>query len=94
LFKKLPILLTFQDEARFGRLSDPRACWAPSPCRPKVQSALIRKYEYVFRTVPPQTGQLDLMVAPSMKTENMSKFLKQVSRGHKDNFVIMVVDGA
>jgi transposase len=87
-------LVTFQDEARFGRLSDSKGCWAPSPMRPIVKSALIREYEYVFGTIAPKTGQLDYMIAPSMKTENMSKFLKQVSRAHKDKFVVMVVDGA
>ena len=35
----------FQDEARFGRMSDPRACWAPAPHRPVVNLALIREYK-------------------------------------------------
>ena len=26
---RLPVPLMFQDEARFGRMSDPRSCWAP-----------------------------------------------------------------
>lgn len=90
----LPVLLTFQDEARFGRMSDPRACWAPKGVRPLIPQALVREYQYVFGTVAPQSGQLDYMLAPSMKTEFMSKFLKQVSRAHNDEFVIMVVDGA
>ena len=26
----------FEDEARFGRISDPRRCWAPAGMRPEV----------------------------------------------------------
>jgi transposase len=42
----------------------------------------------------PQKGKLDFMMADSMKTENMSQFLRQVSKAHPKNFIIMVVDGA
>jgi len=28
---QLPLRLMFQDEASFGRISDPRSCWAPAP---------------------------------------------------------------
>jgi hypothetical protein len=34
------------------------------------------------------------MTASDMKTVNMSKFLKQVSKAHRDKFIAMVVDGA
>ena len=37
--KKLAVRLMFQDEARFGRMSDPRSCWAPAPLRPMVNLA-------------------------------------------------------
>jgi hypothetical protein len=50
--------VTFQDEARFGRLSDPRRCWAPAPIRPMVGVALIREYIYAFATVSPKDGGL------------------------------------
>jgi transposase len=90
----LPTMLMFQDEARFGRMSDPKACWAPAPLRPVVKLALVREYQYIFGATAPQEGRMDYMVAPNMKTENMTRFLRQVSRAHKDKFVIMVVDGA
>jgi transposase len=84
----------FQDEARFGRLSEPRACWAHQELRPIIKSALIREYNYVFGAVAPKTGSCDFMIADNMKTENMSLFLRQVSQAHRNNFIIMVVDGA
>lgn len=30
----------FEDEARFGRLMEPRACWAPYPMRPVISKGL------------------------------------------------------
>jgi transposase len=89
-----PILIFFQDEARFGRLSEPVSCWAPAPARPVVNIALVRQYEYVFGAVCPQTGDLEFMTAPDMKTDNMSLFLSKVSDNHPEKEIIMVVDGA
>lgn len=34
------------------------------------------------------------MTAEKMNTENMSRFLDQVSKAHPDQFIVMVVDGA
>jgi len=90
----LSVRLMFQDEARFGRMSDPRSCWAPSPHRPIVNLALIREYRYEYAAISPWDGCLDYMTADKMNTENMTNFLKQVSQTHADEFNIMVVDGA
>jgi transposase len=92
--KNLPILLMFQDEARFGRMSDPRSCWSPAPVRPLVTQALVREYRYEYAAIAPQTGRLDFMTADKMNTEIMTKFLRQVSRSHWNKFIIMVIDGA
>jgi len=92
--KNLPVRLMFQDEARFGRLSDPRACWAPAPKRPMVGLALVREFRYEYATVSPWNGDLDYMTSEKMNTENMGLFLKQVSEAHKQDFIIMVLDGA
>lgn len=90
----LPVRVTFQDEARFGRLSDPRKCWAPWPMRPLVPVALVREYTYLYAGVTPEDGALDWMIASKMDTLNMSAFLRHVSLQHSDEFVIMIVDGA
>lgn len=84
----------FQDEARFGRMSDPRACWAPAPYRPVVDLALIREYRYEYAAVSPWDGCLDFMTAEKMNTENMTCFLRQVSKAHEDEFIVMILDGA
>lgn len=84
----------FHDEARFGRLSDPRRCWAPSPMRPMVRVALVREYTYAYATISPADGALDWMLAPKMDTVTMGAFLKHVSSRHPDEFILMVLDGA
>jgi hypothetical protein len=41
----LPVRVMFEDEARFGRSSDPRRCWAPAGGRPEVHTQIVREYE-------------------------------------------------
>ncbi|MDD5093785.1 MAG: hypothetical protein PHV74_05320, partial [Dehalococcoidia bacterium] len=41
-----------------GRMSDPRACWAPSPKRPKVGLELVREFRYEYAAVSPWDGTL------------------------------------
>ncbi len=84
----------FQDKARYGRMSDPRSCWASAPHRPVVNLALIREFRYEYAAVSPWDGCLDFMTTEKMNTENMILVLAQVSEAHKKEFVVMVVDGA
>jgi transposase-like protein len=84
----------FEDEARFGRISDPRRCWAPPGVRPEVRTQFIREYEYAFAAVSPQDGLLDTLVLPTVNTEAMGIFLAEVSQRHADEFIVMVLDGA
>ncbi len=91
--KRLPVRLMFQDEARFGRMSDPRACWAPAPHRPTVGLALVREFRYEYAAVSPGDGGLDYMTAEKMDCQGMSRFLHQVSEAHDRDFVVMVLDG-
>ena len=92
--KMLPVRLMFQDEARFGRISDPSACWAPTPYRPLIDLALVREFKYEYAAISPMDGALDYMTSDKMNTENMNRFLSQVSDAHKDEFNIMILDGA
>jgi hypothetical protein len=89
----LPIRLMFEDEARFGRMSDLRSCWAPAPHRPVVNLALIREFRYEYAAVSPWGAGLDFMTAEKMNTENMFRFLAQVSDAHQEEFIVMVLDG-
>lgn len=89
----LAVRVMFQDEARFGRLSDPRRCWAPAPLRPVVPVALVREYTYAYGAVSPLDGALDWMLTQKMDTLNMSAFLEHVSKRHQDDYIVMVLDG-
>lgn len=48
---KRPLRLMFQDEARFGRISDCRYCWAKFPLRPTVSAMLTHEYVYAYGMV-------------------------------------------
>lgn len=91
--QNMPLRLMFQDEARFGRMSDPRTCWAPAPQRPTVSLALIREFRYEYAAVSPWNGALDYMTSEKMNTESMTRFLNQVNEAHSDEFIDIVLDG-
>lgn len=58
-----------QDEARFGRINDPRRCWAPEGLRPEVSVQIVREYTYVFGAVSPHDGVLDTLVLPDVNAK-------------------------
>ena len=89
-----PIRLMFQDEARFGRMARIRRCWAPAPLRPVVDNGDEREFTYVYGGVSPLQGELDWSLSDKMKTVQMQAFLAQFSRAHRQEFIVMVVDGA
>jgi len=84
----------FQDEARFGRINDPRRCWAPKGFRPEVGMQIVREYTYAFGAVSPHDGNLDSLVLPVVTAEAMSIFLEEVARRHPEEFILMFLDGA
>jgi transposase len=86
--------LMFQDEARFGRINDPRRCWAPKGLRPEVGMQIVREYTYAFGAVSPHDGTLDSLVLPVVTAEAMSIFLAEVARRHPEEFILMILDGA
>ncbi len=84
----------FQDEARFGRISDVRRCWAPKPLRPLCQAMLTHEYTYAYSAVDVCTGELDSLILPHVNTQCMQLFLNEVSARHFDEHIVMVIDGA
>ena len=88
------VRLMFQDEARFGRRVRIRRCWAPAPQRPVVNNGYEREFQYVYGAVSPVEGEVDWRICPAMDTEQMGKFLAQVSAAHSQDFIVRVVDGA
>lgn len=84
----------FQDEARFGRISDVRRCWAPYPMRPLCQAMLTHEYTYAYGAVDICTGQLDSLILPHVNTECMQVFLDEISARHPQERIVMAMDGA
>ena len=84
----------FEDEARFGRINTPRACWAPKPVRPAVAAQAIRQYTYLYGAISPQDGIGAYLVLPDMDTVCMQIFLDMVAARFRHEYIAMVLDGA
>ena len=84
----------FEDEARFGRMVEPRRAWTPPDLRPLVATRIERAYGYAYAAVSPHDGVLDSLVLPEVNAALMSLFLAEVARRHPREFIFMVLDGA
>ena len=84
----------FQDEARFGRISDIKRCWAPNGIRPDVGFQIVREFTYAYAAVCPHDGTLDSLILPVVSAEAMSIFLEEVAKRHIDEYILMVLDKA
>jgi transposase len=84
----------FQDEARFGRLSRCRNCWAKFPLRPTVKAMLIHQYAYAYGAVSIPQGNFDSLVLPHVNGDCMGLYLAEVSQRYPDDNIVMVLDGA
>lgn len=84
----------FQDEGRFGRITDARRCWAPPGVRPAVPKQVVREYTYAFAAVSPADGVLDSLILPEVQAETMGLFLDEVARRHPAEAILMFLDSA
>lgn len=84
----------FQDEARFGRISDTRRCWRPKPHRPVCQTMVTQEYTYAYAAVSVVDGELDSLILPHVNSDCMQVFLDEVASRHPDDRIIMIFDGA
>lgn len=84
----------FEDEARFGRISTPAACWAPGRFRPIVPHQTIREYMYAYAAVAPHTGEVDSLILPDMYATTLQVFLNELSKRHSAEYILLVMDSA
>jgi len=94
LSEKIPVKIIFEDEARFGRLSDQRRCWAPMWERPIVGRQVIREFIYAIAAVCPASGEMSSLIMPWMDAEIMSIFLAHTSLELKRSHCLMFMDRA
>jgi hypothetical protein len=89
-----PIRLMFQDEARFGRISDIRRSWCPKPYRPICQAMVTQEYTYAYAAASVTDGVLDSLILPHVNTDCMQVFLDEVAARHSKERIVMITDGA
>jgi transposase len=89
-----PVRLFFQDEGRFGRISQLQRCWGPKGKRAVVPAQHIRQYTYTFTAIEPATGQSVSLILPWVNGETMSLFLAEMSQRYPQEHLVVVLDGA
>src|SRR4051794_21170266 len=90
----LPVRLMFEDEARWGRRSDPRRCWAPAGRRPEVAVPRVPEYESACAAVSPHDGVRDPLVRPTGNAEALSVFFAAGAQRHPHELILRLLDGA
>lgn len=86
--------LMFQDEAGFGRINKPKACWCGDGVRPVVPCHKIREYTYAYGAVSPLDGEMFSLVLPYCNTECMNIFLQELSKRFPKDYILLVADNA
>jgi len=84
----------FEDEAGFGRISDPTSCWAPMGIRPVVCCHHIREYRYAYGAVDPIDGESFFLIMPNCDTQCMNIFLRELSAAFPNDYILMPLDNA
>lgn len=90
----LPVVVFFEDEARFGRISREMHCWVKGNMIPSVARQMIREYIYAYGALSPQTGDCYSMISPYCNTEAMNEFLSQLSAYYSNYRIILILDKA
>jgi transposase len=84
----------FQDEARFGRISDVRRCWCPRPLRPLVRAMVTQEYSYAYTALCPMDGRMDSLILPHVNGCCMRIFLEELAGRHPEERLLVILDGA
>ena len=92
--KLFPLRLLFQDEARFGLISDARHCWCHAPERPICPVTISHKAVYAYAAVSIGSGQLDSLILPDVNTACMQIFLDEIAGRYPHEKLVMVFDNA
>ena len=91
---QLPVVVFFEDEARFGRISREMQCWVRADMIPSVAKQMIREYIYAYSALSPQTGDCFSMISPFCNTDAMNQFLQQLSIQYCNYRIILILDKA
>jgi len=88
-------VLYFQDEMRYGLLSNVRRSWSKVGERAVLPHQHAFENRYLFSAVAPLTGEsFHLMGIDGMDSIAMNVFLTKLKKQHPENHVFVVVDNA
>lgn len=89
-----PVIVFFEDEGRFGRISREMYCWVKKDMVPSVARLMIREYIYAYSAIAPATGDCFSMIAPHCNTESMNYFLSLLASHYKNYRIVLLLDKA
>jgi transposase len=89
-----PVVVFFEDEGRFGRISREMYCWVKKDMVPSVARQMIREYIYAYSAIAPATGDCYSMIAPHCNTESMNHFLTLLARYYSNYRIVLLLDKA
>lgn len=89
-----PVIVFFEDEGRFGRISRETYCWVKKDTVPSVARQMIREYIYAYSAIAPQSGNCFSMIAPCCNTEAMNCFLNQLAGQYNNYRIVLLLDKA
>jgi transposase len=89
-----PVRLFFQDEGRFGRISNIQKCWVPKEEYPVIKKQLVREFIYAYSSICPQTGESFSLILPGSNTQMMNLYLKEFSVHYNNYRIILCLDKA
>ena len=89
-----PVVVFFEDEGRFGRISREMYCWVKKDMVPQVARQMVREYIYAYSAIAPATGDCYSMIAPFCNTEAMNCFLSQLTKQYHQYRIVLLLDKA
>lgn len=92
--KARPVIVFFEDEGRFGRISREMYCWVKKDMVPSVARQMVREYIYAYSAIAPQTGDCYSMISPYCNTGAMNCFIYQVAEQYPDYRIVLILDKA
>lgn len=89
-----PVVVFFEDEGRFGRISREMRCWVRKDMVPSVPRQMVREYIYAYSALSAQTGDCFSMISPYCNTDCMNTFLCQLASHYKNYRIVLLLDKA
>jgi len=89
-----PLKVFFEDEARFGRICEPSAAWAPPGVRPVVAAQIVRQYTHAYGAVCPADGEVFSLILPHSDTPSMKLFVRELASAYPNHRMVLILDQA